>query len=343
MPAHPFVFRTSASALLLLSLAAAGCRAQVTPSTNISPELARRIALTIRSRAQLPFTYDVKVADRKAAQEPGWDQVTVLIGEDGKPAKPMTFLLSKDGKTLAQMNTFDLSKDPRTLVSDAGRPARGGSKTAPVDIVVYDDLECPFCARMHTQMFPAILNRYGDRVRIAYKDYPLQQIHPWATHAAIDANCLASQSPAGYWNLVDTLHKDLDGIGLDPSAPPKADKQPAKTVGAAVSQIDRATLEEGKRQKVDEAKLTACVQKQDDAGVKITLAEGDALSVNGVPAIFVNGQLITGAVPIEYVYRAVDEALTAQGIAPPPPVPIPVLADPAVAPATPAGASAPAR
>ena len=337
MRAYPVVHRTFASAVLLVTLAAAGCRAQQPSAENISPEMARRIALTIRTRAQLPFTYDVKVADRRPAKEPGWDEVTVLIGEDGKPAHPMTFLLSKDGKTLAQMNTFDLSKDPRTLVSDAGRPARGGSEKAPVDIVVYDDLECPFCARMHSQMFPAVLKRYGDKVRIAYKDYPLQQIHPWATHAAVDADCLAAESPAGYWNLVDTLHNNVNGIGLDPTAPPTADKQPQKTLPAAISQIDKATLEEGKRQKVNEPKLAECVKIQDDSPVKTTLAEGDALSVNGVPAVFVNGQLITGAVPIEYVYRAIDEALLAQGITPPPPVPIPALDG---APAAPASGSA---
>jgi protein-disulfide isomerase len=339
MPAHPFFARAAGSALLLISLATAGCHAQVPASTTISPELARRIALTIRSRAQLPFTYDVKVTDRRPAKEPGWDEVTVLMMEDGKPAHPMTFLLSKDNKTLAQMNTFDMSKDPRTLVSDAGRPARGGSEKAPVTIVVYDDLECPFCARMHTQMFPAVLKRYGDKVRIAYKDYPLQQIHPWATHAAIDADCLAKQSQVGYWNLVDTLHNSLDGIGLDPSAPPTADKQPQKTLPAAFSQIDKATFDEGKKQKVDEAKLAACVKKQDDAPVKTTLAEGDVLGVNGVPAVFVNGQIITGAVPIEYVYRAVDEALIAQGLTPPPAVPLPSLGDPSAPPASPAGAA----
>lgn len=333
MPVHPFFARSAASALLFASLAVAGCHAQ-TPATGISPELARRIALTIRSRAQLPFTYDVKVLDRKPAKEPGWDEVTVLIGEEGKPPHPMDFLLSKDGKTLAQMNIFDMSKDPRSLVSDAGRPARGGTEKAPVDIVVYDDLECPFCARMHSQMFPAVLKRYGDKVRIAYKDYPLQQIHPWATHAAIDADCLAAQSPTGYWNLVDTLHNHLDTIGLDPAAPPTADKQPQKTLPAALSQLDKATLEEGKRQKVNETRLSECVKKQDDAPVKTTLAEGDALSVNGVPAIFVNGELITGAVPIEYVYRAIDQALLAQGITPPPPVPIPPLQGAPSSPAT---------
>ncbi len=325
--------RLAASFLLLTSFFVGGCRAQVPADGKISPETARRIALTIRTKAQLPFNYEVKVTDRKPSTEPGWDDVTVLLGEEGKAPRPMTFLLSKDGKTLAQMNTFDLSKDPRTLVSDAGRPARGGTEKAPVDIVVFDDLECPFCARMHAQMFPAVLARYGDKVRIAYKDFPLTEIHPWATHAAVDADCLAAQSPAGYWKLVDSLHANLDGIGVDPAAPPTPDKQPAKTLPAALSQLDKATLEEGKRQKVNESKLSACVAKQDDSAVKAGLAEGETLSVNGVPAIFVNGQMITGAVPIEYVYRAVDDALTAQGITPPPPVPIPPLVGPP--PATP--------
>ncbi len=298
--------------------------------------MARRIALTIRTKAaQLPFNYDVKVADRKPSNEPGWDEVTVFLGEEGKPSRPMTFLLSKDGKTLAQMNTFDISKDPRTLVSDAGRPFRGGSEKAPVDIVVFDDLECPFCARMHAQMFPAVLNRYGDKVRIAYKDNPLTQIHPWATHAAVDADCLAQQSNTGYWNLVDHLHEHLADIGVDPSAKPGPDgKQPEKTLPVAEAQLDRATLDEGKRQKVNESKLEACVKKQDDTPVKAGLAEGEQLNVNGVPALFINGEMITGAVPIEYVYRAIDSALTAQGITPPPPVPIPPLEAPA--PASPA-------
>lgn len=322
--------RTSASRFagslpLLLVLLAGGCRAQVPPADRISPDTARRIALTIRSKAQLPFNYDVKVGERKPSTQAGWDEVTVFLGEEGKPSKPMTFLISKDGKSLAQMNTFDLSKDPKTLVSDAGRPFRGSEK-APVDIVVFDDLECPFCARMHAQMFPAVLNRYGDKVRIAYKDNPLTQIHPWATHAAVDADCLAQQSNTGYWNLVDHLHEQLADIGKDPAAKPGPDgKEPEKTLAVATAQLDKATLDEGKKQKVNEGKLQACVTKQDDAPVKAGLAEGEQLNVNGVPALFINGEMITGAVPIEYVYRAIDSALTAQGIAPPPPVPIPSL------------------
>ena len=328
-----FVARVAASLALLFALAVAGCRAQAT-GEKLSPDMARRIALTIRAKAQLPFNYDVKVGERKASTQAGWDEVTVFLGEEGKPSRPMTFLISKDGKTLAQMNTFDLSKDPKTITSDAGRPHKGGPESAPVDVVVFDDLQCPFCARMHAQMFPAVLNRYGDKVRIAYKDNPLTQIHPWATHAAVDADCLAQQSNTGYWNLVDHVHVHLSEIGLDPASPLPPDKEPVKTTTAAFAQLDKATLDEGRKQKVDEKKLQACVAKQDEAPVKAGLVEGEQLNVNGVPALFINGEMITGAVPIEYVYRAIDSALVAQGITPPPPVPIPSLeAPPAASPA----------
>jgi protein-disulfide isomerase len=323
--------------LLAAALCVTGCRAQVAPTigsgTNMSPETARRVSLMIRTKAGLPFNYDVKVGERKPSAYTGFDELTVYLGETGKPLRPMAFLISKDEKTLAQMNTFDITKDPRTITSSEGRPARGGKEKAPVSIVVFDDLECPFCARMHQAMFPALLARYGDKVRVSYKDFPLTQIHPWAIHAAVDADCLADESPAAYWNLVDYLHAHLDEIGLEPAAAGSKEKQ-EKSLAVALKQIDKQTLAEGAKAKVNEKKLSACVLKQDETAVRASMKEGDGLNVSGVPALFINGQMITGAIPIEFVYRAVDDALTAQGITPPPPVPLPNLeAPPAASPA----------
>ncbi|HEY9137575.1 MAG TPA: thioredoxin domain-containing protein [Terriglobus sp.] len=326
--------RFVASLLLVAStILSSGCHAQTAAAGTMSPELSRRVALLIRTKAQLPFNYDVKVTDRRPSPVTGYDQLTVSIGEYGKPLKPMTFLISKDNQSLAQMNTFDLSKDPRTLTSDAGRPSRGGDENAPVKIVVYDDLECPFCARMHAQMFPAILNRYGKNVRVVYKDFPLTQIHPWAIHAAVDADCLADQSQTAYWNFVDYSHDHLNSIGVDPEAKDKDNK----TLPAAVKQLDKATLDEGTKQKLDMKRLSACVDRQDETVVKGYMKEGDTLNVTGVPALFINGEMITGAVPIEFVYRAVDDALAAQGVTPPPAVPLPDLSAPEPSASAPAG------
>jgi protein-disulfide isomerase len=326
-------FTCAASALFLATaLSTTGCRAQVPPpgsAETLSPEMARKIAVTIRAKAQLQFNYDVKVDDRKPSTVPGYDEVTVTLGEHGKPQHGMKFLLSKDGNTLAQMNTFDLPKDLSAVVTADGRPARGGPAKAPVTVVVFDDLECPFCAKMHAQMFPAITARYGDKVHIVYKDFPLANIHPWAVHAAVDADCLAAQSHTGYWNLVDYVHGHLDDMGLDPAAPAEPGKEPQRTLPVALKQLDAQTLAEGAKQKVDKAKLTACVEKQDETTVRAAMHEGDTLKVDGVPALFINGEPVTGAIPIEFVFRAVDDALIAKGVTPPPAVPLPSLEAPA--------------
>ena len=102
---------------------------------------------------------------------------------------------------------------PRTFGSAANRPE------AKVTIINFDDLECGYCARMHQELFPATLEHYKDMVRFVYKDDPLTEIHPWAMHAAVDANCLAAQSTDVYWTYVDYLHAHGDEVNGDGSRP----------------------------------------------------------------------------------------------------------------------------
>jgi protein-disulfide isomerase len=303
---RPFAF--------VLMLAAAGCHAQSSSGGGgkLPPELARRVEILIRSKANLPPNYDVVIGPRTHSDVPGFDEIMVLFSSEGKTSKPMAFLLSTDGKTVAQFSKFDISKDPKDLVSAEGRPARGGPANAPVVIVGYDDLECPFCAKMHAQLFPALTDRYKDQVRIVYRDFPLDQ-HPWAVRAAVDANCLAAQSAPGYWNLVDYIHAHAaDMAGTE------------KTLAKANETLDTLTKEEGKRQKVNETALNACVAKQDDTAVKASIKQATDLGVEATPALFINGERVEGAVPMEYVYRMIDKALVAAGQTPPPPAsPVP--------------------
>ncbi|HEY4011407.1 MAG TPA: thioredoxin domain-containing protein, partial [Acidobacteriaceae bacterium] len=197
-------FLSLSSLALALTLATAGCHAQAPAAaagTPLTPAEQHRVEVLLRQKANLPPAAVVHLGPRAPSDVPGFDSISVSFSAEGKTSKPATFLLSKDGKTLAQFSKFDLSADPRTLISPDGRPSRGGPATAPVVIVGFDDLECPYCARLHESIFPAITQRYGDKVRIVYKDFPLEQ-HPWAMRAAIDVNCLGVQSPKGYWNLV---------------------------------------------------------------------------------------------------------------------------------------------
>ena len=293
--------------LLAAAISTLGCHAQVPPAGALSPDMARRVELLIRSRTKIPPDYRITVGPRTPSDVPGFDKIDVVVLADGQPSRPIAFLLSTDGKTLAQFNKYDISKDPRTIISGAGRPARGGAEGAPVEIVVFDDLECPFCAKMHAQLFPALLDRYGKDVRIEYKDYPLSQ-HPWAMRAAIDSNCLGDKSSIGYWNMVDFVHAHAADFG-------GADHNLEK----ANQMLDALALDEAKKNNVKLDDVDACIKKQDPTAIKASMKVGDELGVEATPVLFINGEKLEGAYPLVDVFRMVDEALVAMGKTPPPP------------------------
>jgi protein-disulfide isomerase len=166
-----------------------------------------------------------------------------------------------------------------------------------------------------------------------YRDFPLAEIHPWAMHAAVDANCLGAATTLGYWNYIDTVHAHADDVAGTEKTEAKADQT-----------LDKLTLDEGARQKVDAAGLAACVQKQDDSLLKASVAkaEGEPLRLNSAPVLFINGEKVDGVVPIETIYRIIDGALIAAGQTPPPPPPAPPATAPSAAPASQSVTGAPA-
>ena len=314
------------SLVMIASLVALGCHAQsgVPPhdltgsaqaiqlGVKLSPDMTRRVDLMIRNRAGLSPEYTMSINAPTPGEVPGYDQILVTLTANGKSTAPLPFLLSTDGKTLAQFNKFDISQAPRDRVSAKGRPPRGGPEDAPVLIVGFDDLECPFCARMNAALFPAVLDRYKDQVRVVYRDFPLFDIHPWAMHAAVDANCLGDASTIGYSNFVDYVHAhSSDMMGTE------------NTQDKAVQTLDKLVIEEGARQKVDISTLSACVQKQNSSREKASFDEAAAepLRINSAPVLFVNGEKIEGVIPVETLFRVIDDALRAEGLTPPPPLP----------------------
>jgi protein-disulfide isomerase len=296
----------------------------------------------IRQKANLPPGSTMHLSGRVPSELPGWDTVAVTFSNEGVVSHPIKFLLSNDGKTLAQLTSWDISANPRNLVSADDRPARGGPATAPVLIVGFDDLECPYCARLHQSIFPAITRRYGDSVRIVYKDFPLDQ-HPWAMRASVDVNCLGAQSTPGYWNAVDYIHAHSSEIGQPPTAAAAAkDKDAApegeRTLERANGQLDKMVREQGAFQKVDLTKLDACIAKQDTTAVAASRKVGESLGVDSTPSLFINGDKIDGAIPLDFLFAEIDDALRAAGATPPAPYAPPAPPTPA----KPVAASAPA-
>ncbi|HEX3967644.1 MAG TPA: thioredoxin domain-containing protein [Edaphobacter sp.] len=321
----PTVVKPFCALVFALTLAALGCHAQTPAETSgkLSPELARRVEVLIRSKSTVSPHYVIQIGPRTRSEVPGFDSISVTFAADGKTSKPVPFLLSTDGKTLAQFTRYDIGKDPKLLVSGDGRPARGGPGNAPVLIVGFDDLECPYCARMHAQLFPALTARYKDQIHIVYRDFPLE-IHPWAMRAAVDINCVATQSPTGYWNLVDYIHAHAAEMGGE-----------EKSLAKANDTLDSLSRDEGKRQKVNAEILNACITKQDDTAIKASIQLGETLGVDATPALFINGEVLEGFAPLEDVYRMIDNALIASGQTPPPPPPAAPVQPPAASAAKP--------
>jgi protein-disulfide isomerase len=262
----------------------AGCKAPSAPQQPLAPALNRHIEVMVRSQFNVPPDYAVTLGARKPSQISGYDALPVTLSR-GEKKTVVDFLISTDGKTLARLETFDLAQDPIFSIDVTGRPIRG-NPAAKVTVINFDDLECPYCARMHQSLFPATIERYKDKVRFIYKDDPLTELHPWAMHASVDANCVAAQSGSVYWTYVDYLHAHGQAISGE-------DRNPAKSFAA----LDRIARQEATLAKLDPGKLDACLARQDETQVRASAREAESLRIDGTPALFVDGERIDGAVP----------------------------------------------
>jgi len=300
----------------LVVVLSAGCRAQVSsvtgPSTSVPARSSvdRRIEVLIRSRFSVPPNYDVMLGNKTKSDVTDYDNLPVIFINNDKQTT-INFLVSKDGNTLARMEKFDIGKDPALAINVDKRSIRGNA-AAKIEIINFDDLQCPYCARMNMELSPQTLDHYKGLIKIVYKDYPLEQIHPWAMHAAVDANCLADLSAPAYWVYVDYVHSH----GSDISGP-------HPDLAKSFLALDNIAGTVGMKNKVDGSKLATCLKKQDKSVVYSSLKLGASLGIEGTPQVFVNGErLPSGARPVEELWPAIDRALKAQGIQPPPEPPL---------------------
>ena len=318
------LFRHSSLFLLLCVL---GCTGQA-PSLGLAsnngplpPETTRRVENSVRSMLgeRIPPTVTITVKEIKSSDIGGYETVVVTLSK-GAQTQDLELLISKDRKTLLRADRFDVGTFPEEKMTLKGRPVRG-NKNAKVTIVNFDDFQCPYCARMHQTLATDILRIYGDKVRIIYKDYPLS-IHPWAIHAAVDANCLNDQNNDAYWGFADTVHL---GQGTINNYPDQKDKR--RPLVEQLQLLDKMAAEQGAKFKLDGAKLDACVKAQNDEGVRASMKEAEKVDVESTPTLFVNGERFSGAYPLEMMRPILDRALRSVGVEPPSEEPKPAAAD----------------
>jgi len=176
----------------------------------------------------------------------------------------------------------DSLKAPVVEVATAGRPERGGGAKAPVTIVEFSDYQCPFCKRGEDSV-QKVVETYGDKVRIVFRDYPLP-FHPQARPAAEAANCAHDQGK--FWEYNKKLFANQGSLSETNY------KAWAKELG------------------LDTAKFDECLAKKThSAKIDKDIADGAAAGVNGTPAFFINGRSLSGAQPFEKFKEVIDNEL----------------------------------
>jgi len=286
---------------LCVLLLVVGCRAQG-PS---GAELDRRIEKQIRASFSYPPYIEITTGDRKPSSEfAGYDEMTVKASFRGQ-SKSQQVLISKDNKTLLSIVKMDLTKDPlaetMAKINLTGRPVRG-NKDAKLTMVVYDDFQCPYCSKMH-QTLNDLLKTYGDRIKLVYKDYPLFEIHPWAERAALDSGCLAKQNAGAYWDFADYVHANPQQI--------KGEQRP---LAGQLAELDKITLDIGKKHSADAAALKQCVETQaTKSELTASVKEAETVGVEATPAVFIDGMKLDGAVPEEELRLVLDKELKSLG------------------------------
>jgi protein-disulfide isomerase len=226
------------------------------------------------------FRGDVKfqIDDPKPSKYlPGFSEVLVhLIFNDVE--KDELFYISANGQTIVRGDIFNLGKstfqsnlDKLTL---ADQPSFGPAD-APVTIVEFGDFECPDCKMEAPVLRHDMPEAFDGKVRVVFKNYPLESVHPWARAAAIAGRCVYQQGNPAFWKFYDWIYQNQDDIMPDT--------------------LNMKVLAWAGQNGVDGLKLGQCIDaKATEPEVNRSIAEAHVLGVQGTPTLFINGRKIGG-------------------------------------------------
>jgi protein-disulfide isomerase len=179
-----------------------------------------------------------------------------------------------------------LLEPDRAKVEVAGHPSKG-SANAPVTIVEFSDFECPYCSGLLPTL-KRVEDTYKDKIRIVYRQFPLNNIHPNAQKAAEASLCANEQDK--FWQLHDAMFADQRNLTVND----------LKAKASAVS--------------MNAATFATCLDSgKHAAAVRSSLEEGNRLGVDGTPALFVNGRYLGGNQPYDAIAKVIEDELARMG------------------------------
>ena len=185
--------------------------------------------------------------------------------------------------SLRERAAVTVSLNPPRLQVDYDSKQVRGNPEAPVTIVEFSDFHCPFCKRVQPTL-TQVFDRYPGKVKLAFRDFPLGQLHPQARRAAEAARC--AQDQAKFWEYHDMLFEQA----------PKAAEDDLKRYAEQIG--------------LDVGKFEGCLfQSLHHDAVQRDIDEATRLGMTGTPAFFINGRFLNGAQSMEKFVQIIDEEL----------------------------------
>ncbi len=163
-----------------------------------------------------------------------------------------------------------------------------GDPNAKVTIVEFGDFKCPACRQAEASA-SKIREKFGNKIRFAFREFPLVNVHAESEKAAEAAECAGQQGK--FWQAVDMFYEHQEDLGL-----------PA---------INRYAGEMG----LDSARFVGCLQKGEMASrVARDLQDGQALGVHATPTFFIDGRMIVGPIAYPQFEQLVENELKETGV-----------------------------
>lgn len=167
-----------------------------------------------------------------------------------------------------------------------------GDPNAPVEFVMWEDFQCPFCKRFETETFSE-LERFVESGQVKFVWRNFQRYGSESINSGIAAYCAGEQDPAKFWELKDIIFENQNGIQTGALSNENL-RQWASEIGLDMNAYDTCFVERGQYYRDAMAADRDLARQQ---------------RVNGTPAFFINGELVSGAQPTGTFEAFIESAL----------------------------------
>ncbi len=219
----------------------------------------------------------VQVGDPTPAPDmPGYNNLVVHLSYNNA-STDFHYFISQDGKRIFKGESYDLAKSPfqnnlDKLKTDL-QPSFGEAG-AQVVLVAFADFQCPYCKEEANVLRNNVTQAFPGKVRVYFKDFPLENLHPWAKPAAIAGKCVFHQKAEAFWKYHDWIYENQQQVKPDT--------------------LNQMVLDWAGKNGLDALQLGRCMDtKQTEAEVAKSQAEGRDLGIAGTPTLFLNGRMLT--------------------------------------------------